>query len=136
MSSSAITSRMERVGSTRQIWIATGMAATTATYIQVCGGCLSRGCLCGGPCTRCLPLGSHAALLMCAVCAVIRYDLEFLGLCPCSVDVEIIDSKAGNASTLVRCGIEGCTCSNKVRCTSHEQQLQAGRLRAPACKIS
>jgi hypothetical protein len=25
--------------------------------------------------------------------AVIRYDLEFLGLCPCMVDVEIIDAK-------------------------------------------
>ena len=26
---------------------------------------------------------------------VIRYDLEFLDLCPCMVDVEIIDAKNG-----------------------------------------
>lgn len=60
--------------------------------------------------------------LMCAlvsvfVCAlaVIRYDLEFLGWCPCMVDVEIIDSKAGNSSTIVQCGAEACKCANKVR---------------------
>ncbi|PNH07885.1 hypothetical protein TSOC_005613 [Tetrabaena socialis] len=34
---------------------------------------------------------------------VIRYDLEFLGLCPCMVDVEIIDAK----QVRVRSGAEG-----------------------------
>ena len=46
--------------------------------------------------------------------AVIRYDLEFLGWCPCMVDVETID-KAGDFSTIVQCGTEACTCANKVR---------------------
>ncbi|KAG2496671.1 hypothetical protein HYH03_005089 [Edaphochlamys debaryana] len=41
---------------------------------------------------------------------VIRYDLEFLGLCPCMVDVEIIDAKQGNASIIVSAGPEVCTC--------------------------
>mmetsp|Transcript_1796 Transcript_1796/g.3988 ORF Transcript_1796/g.3988 Transcript_1796/m.3988 type:complete len:813 (-) Transcript_1796:985-3423(-) len=45
---------------------------------------------------------------------VIRYDLEFLGLCPCLVDVEIIDAKANNSSTIVSSGHEACTCANKV----------------------
>ena len=50
--------------------------------------------------------------------AVIRYDLEFLGLCPCMVDVEIIDAKAGNASVIVSAGPEACACQNKVRSSS------------------
>ncbi|GLI64276.1 hypothetical protein VaNZ11_007492 [Volvox africanus] len=41
---------------------------------------------------------------------VIRYDLEFLGLCPCMVDVEIIDAKQGNTSIIVSAGTEVCTC--------------------------
>ncbi|KXZ47254.1 hypothetical protein GPECTOR_36g108 [Gonium pectorale] len=41
---------------------------------------------------------------------VIRYDLEFLGLCPCMVDVEIIDAKQGNSSIIVSAGTEVCTC--------------------------
>ncbi len=45
---------------------------------------------------------------------VIRYDLEFLGLCPCMVDVEIIDAKAGNQSVIVSAGAEACTCLHKV----------------------
>jgi hypothetical protein len=46
--------------------------------------------------------------------SVIRYDLEFLGLCPCLVDVEIVDAKAGNASMLVESGAQACSCG-KVR---------------------
>lgn len=46
--------------------------------------------------------------------AVIRYDLEFLGLCPCLVDVEIIDAKAGNQSVIVSAGPQACTCQHKV----------------------
>ncbi len=33
---------------------------------------------------------------------VIRYDLEFLDLCPCMVDVEIIDAKNGQVPTLAQ----------------------------------
>ncbi|KAG1657442.1 hypothetical protein FOA52_011722 [Chlamydomonas sp. UWO 241] len=46
---------------------------------------------------------------------VIRYDLEFLGFCPCMVDVEIIDAKAGNAATVVQSGLDACTCSNRAQ---------------------
>jgi hypothetical protein len=46
--------------------------------------------------------------------AVIRYDLETLGLCPCMIDVEIVDAKAGNSSTIVSAGVEACTCPHKV----------------------
>jgi hypothetical protein len=46
--------------------------------------------------------------------AVIRYDLEYLSLCPCMVDVEIIDAKNDNQSIFVSAGLEACVCS-KVR---------------------
>ncbi len=46
--------------------------------------------------------------------SVIHYDLEFLGLCPCLVDVEIVDAKAGNASTVVESGMGACICGGKV----------------------
>lgn len=49
--------------------------------------------------------------LLCPYPAVVRYDLEFLGLCPCMVDVEIIDAKAGNSSTIVSAGEECCVCN-------------------------
>ena len=52
-----------------------------------------------------------------AVCCpplVIRYDLEFLGLCPALVDVEIIDAKNTGQSQVVTIGAEGCTCNGKV----------------------
>lgn len=41
---------------------------------------------------------------------VVRYDLEFLGFCPCIVDVEIIDAKNNNQSISVSAGPESCTC--------------------------
>lgn len=40
-------------------------------------------------------LGLLASMHLVHGAAVIRYNLEFLGLCPCMVDVEIIDAKAG-----------------------------------------
>jgi len=51
---------------------------------------------------------------MCCAAAVIRYDLEYLNLCPCMVDVEIIDAKNDNQSIFVSAGPEACICS-KVR---------------------
>lgn len=48
-------------------------------------------------------------------CAVIRYDLEYLSLCSCMVDVEIIDAKNDNQSIFVSAGPEACICSSKVR---------------------
>lgn len=44
---------------------------------------------------------------------VIRYDLEYLGMCPCLVDVEIIDAKNNNQSVIVSAGCEACTCQKK-----------------------
>ncbi|KAA6423111.1 MAG: hypothetical protein FRX49_07098 [Trebouxia sp. A1-2] len=35
---------------------------------------------------------------------VIRYDLDYLGLCPCLVDVEIIDAKNGSGTVIVSAG--------------------------------
>ena len=42
---------------------------------------------------------------------VIKHDLETLGLCPCLVDVEIIDAKSQGDSQLVTAGLEVCTCT-------------------------
>jgi hypothetical protein len=59
---------------------------------------------------------------------VIRYDLEFLSLCPCMVDVEIIDAKNGQGSILVSADPEMCICGpegKKVR-----QKGAAARRRA------
>ncbi len=53
---------------------------------------------------------THYALPRAPRLPVIRYDLEFLGLCPCMVDVEIIDAKQGNTSIIVSAGTEVCTC--------------------------
>jgi hypothetical protein len=44
---------------------------------------------------------------------VIKHDLETLGLCPCLVDVEIIDAKAQGDSQLVTAGLETCTCARR-----------------------
>ncbi|GAX73220.1 hypothetical protein CEUSTIGMA_g673.t1 [Chlamydomonas eustigma] len=52
---------------------------------------------------------------------VIRYDLEFLGLCPCLVDVEIVDAKAGNASMLVESGAQACMCGKPNHHAPHTQ---------------
>lgn len=41
---------------------------------------------------------------------VIRYDLDFLGLCPSLVDVEIIDAKDDSKTVLIQAGRELCTC--------------------------
>ena len=46
---------------------------------------------------------------------VIRYDLEFLELCPCMVDVEIIDAKNGQGSILVSADPEMCNCGPEGR---------------------
>eukprot|EP00798_Chlamydomonas_sp_ICE-L_P031965 gene31965-33892_t len=45
---------------------------------------------------------------------VIRYDLDFLGLCPLLIDVEIVDVKAHNSSTLVTAGEDACKCKEKM----------------------
>lgn len=44
---------------------------------------------------------------------VIRYDLEFLGLCPGLVDVEIIDAKSRSSDALlISVGQAGCVCGS------------------------
>lgn len=45
---------------------------------------------------------------------MVRYDLEFLGLCPCLIDVEIINAKQGNSSNMISASEGECTCSKRV----------------------
>lgn len=44
---------------------------------------------------------------------VIRYDLDYLNLCPCLIDVEIIDAKNGNGTVIVSAGDHACSCTSK-----------------------
>lgn len=46
---------------------------------------------------------------------VTRYNLECLGLCPCFVDIEIIDTRNGNESQLVTAGGTACSCDSMER---------------------
>lgn len=65
-----------------------------------------------------------------------RYDLEFLGLCPALVDVEIIDSKNKGKGQIVSVGPAGCTCRGGPPTQPHTPQsgaraTRAGQDRAP-----
>ncbi|KAF5834371.1 hypothetical protein DUNSADRAFT_8994 [Dunaliella salina] len=64
---------------------------------------------------------------------VIRYDLEFLGLCPCLVDVEIVDVKAGNQSIIVSAGDHYCKCKQN---TSGQCEGNANGQLTPAASQS
>ena len=44
-----------------------------------------------------------------------RYNLEVLGLCPDLVDIEIVDTRNGNESSLVTAGGEACACDDPGR---------------------
>jgi hypothetical protein len=46
---------------------------------------------------------------------VIRFDLDYLHLCPCLVDVEIIDAKNGSGTILVSAGDDNCKCNHDSR---------------------
>lgn len=46
---------------------------------------------------------------------VIRYDLDYLSLCPCLVDVEIIDAKNGSGTVIVSAGDHACNCSGQLK---------------------
>ena len=46
---------------------------------------------------------------------VTRYNLECLGLCPCLVDIEIVDTRNGNESQLVTAGDIACSCNSPER---------------------
>jgi hypothetical protein len=57
---------------------------------------------------------------------VIRYDLDYLGLCPCLVDVEIIDAKNGSGTVIVSAGDHACCCSGQAKplvCLSFQPHL-------------
>ena len=43
---------------------------------------------------------------------VVRYNLEFLDLCPCLVDITILDAKNGEVAIRVAAGPEACICNN------------------------
>ena len=51
---------------------------------------------------------------------VIRYDLDFLGLCPSLVDVEIIDAKDEDKTILIQADSELCNCG----CTKTGDKVQ------------
>ena len=50
-----------------------------------------------------------------ACTAVTRYNLEVLGMCPCLVDIEIVDTRNGNESNLVTAGQAACACDDPGR---------------------
>lgn len=41
---------------------------------------------------------------------VVRYNLEYLDLCPCLVDVTILDAKGGEVAVVVSAGPAACSC--------------------------
>lgn len=47
--------------------------------------------------------------------AVTRFNLECLGLCPCLVDIEIMDTRNGNEVQLVTAGHAACACDSPAR---------------------
>ncbi|KFM28092.1 hypothetical protein F751_5203 [Auxenochlorella protothecoides] len=46
---------------------------------------------------------------------VTRFNLECLGLCPCLVDIEIMDTRNGNEVQLVTAGHAACACDSPAR---------------------
>lgn len=46
---------------------------------------------------------------------VTKFNLESLGLCPCLVDVEIVDTRNGNEANIVTVGPEACSCASEER---------------------
>ena len=44
---------------------------------------------------------------------VIRYNLEFLDLCPCLVDVEIIQCKGDEGGTCIAADLQQCNCAHR-----------------------
>ncbi len=53
--------------------------------------------------------------MLTVLAAVTRYNLEVLGLCPCLVDIEIVDTRNGNESNLVTAGRDACACDDPGR---------------------
>ena len=65
---------------------------------------------------------------------VIRYDLDYLNLCPCLVDVEIIDAKNGSGTVIVAAGIHCCNCSGQAKAlVCHPVTCRAARIRELLC---
>ena len=64
---------------------------------------------------------------------VIRYNLEFLHLCPCLVTVEIINAKSGASTALVAAPERACSCLPNPRrvCSLPCRRLLCIRLAAP-----
>lgn len=61
---------------------------------------------------------------------VIRYNLASLGLCPCLVDVEVLDQKS-NETKMISADIQLCTCLNEdqeIRDQKNEQKKKKQRL--------
>lgn len=53
---------------------------------------------------------------------VIRYNLEYLGLCPCLISVEILDAKTGGTTKQVSASSISCTCVKHDRVRAHSSR--------------
>jgi len=63
---------------------------------------------------------------------VTRFDLEALGMCPCMVDIEIIDTRNGNEAQLVCAGTGACTCNDPTRKQLADLSYYPQETRAPS----
>lgn len=63
---------------------------------------------------------------------VTRFDLEALGMCPCMVDIEIIDTRNGNEAQLVCAGTDACTCNDPTRKQLADLSYYPQETRAPS----
>lgn len=65
---------------------------------------------------------------------VVRFDLDFIGLCPCLVDIEIIDAKSGNESLMIAATNEECNCHSPPRSPNLAQALASSCVQKVAVK--
>eukprot|EP00894_Picocystis_sp_ML_P004626 jgi/Pico_ML_1/55143/g139.t1 len=65
---------------------------------------------------------------------VVRFDLDFVGLCPCLVDIEIIDAKSGNESLVIAATKEECNCHSPPKSPNLAQALASSCVQKVAVK--
>eukprot|EP00889_Picochlorum_renovo_P006624 jgi/Picre1/33654/NNA_001134.t1 len=57
---------------------------------------------------------------------VTKYNLDALGLCPCLVDIEIVDTRNGNEANIVSAGPDACRCDSAERAQLADNAFLAG----------
>lgn len=65
---------------------------------------------------------------------VVRFDLDFVGLCPCLVDIEIIDAKSGSESLVIAANKGECNCHDPPKSPNLAQALAASCVQKVAVK--